>query len=273
MQRKFKIEQFDSQVIPLSPDDLLQLTTIAVSFPIVIEIEGTALDLSGALVPFRFVQNISATITPTTNQFRLGYSALLSVVVHTRTASIPDGDCYCRLTLVKSLSRSVYPARKLLTEGYLATYASIGYGSSSINGAPSDHYFIQNIALADPAAGNDVAFIIPVFTEVIVQIFSFTLVCSVNVVNRIPSITITLPGGASHILKYISSITASQTVRFFCSAQLIDLANAANNIVKLATPTLTLNNGATLSSSIGNLNVTDQITDASVLLKRKTVPF
>jgi hypothetical protein len=273
MKSRFKLEHFDSQVIPLSPDDLLELTTVAVTFPIVIEIEGTALDLAGALVPFRFVQNISASVTPTTNQFRLGYSGLLSVVVHTHTAAIPDGDCYCHLTLVKSASRGVFPHRKLLAQGYIATLSSIGYGSSSNNGPPIDHSFIQNIAIANPAAGADFAFVCPAFTYLEVISLTLDFISDATVVNRTVVLTITMPPGNIHSYPAEVLQVASLTRKYTFTPTPNVVSPGSSFFVTGQLPNLGLQNSMTLSSAVQSIQPADQLDNISILVKRHTTPF
>lgn len=269
---KLKLPEFEYLAVPLSPDDLLELTTVAVSFPITLEIEGTALDKSGNLVPFRFIQDISATVTPTTNQFRLGYQALLSVVVHTHTATIPDGDCYCHLTLVKSASRGVFPHRKVLALGYVSTIASIGYGSSSINGAPTQHFFQQNISIAAPATGSDFAFVTPNHSYLKIKMLTLTFQSDATAGNRIIRFSLTLPPGNLHFFGCPTSHAASSTKLYFFGADGFLDDFTMSNFFLTGMPSLTLTPGTTLSSSIKTMQATDQISDIALLVERTTVP-
>lgn len=270
---KLKLPEFTYQAIPLSPDDLLEVTTIAVSFPIVIEIEGTALDMAGALVPFRFVQNIAATVTPTINRFRLGYQGLLSVVVHTHTAGIPDGDCYSQITLCKSQSRGVFPHRKVLAIGYIATHSSIGYGSDSINGAPREHFFIQNILISDPAAGADFAYVCPNFTLIIPIHVTFTFVSDATVINRYPNLVFRRPPGVDHYVQSTLAIAAS-TTRFPSYYDMsINAFGTGKDTQSIPLPPIPLTSGSTLLTDVSSIQAGDQISDISIYCKRTTIPF
>jgi len=270
---KPKIPEYDYLAIPLSPDDLIQIETVAVSFPISIEIEGTALDSTGNLVPFRFIQDITSSLTVLSQQFRLGYQALLSIVAHTRTASIPDGDCYSRLTLIKSFTNSVFPHRKLLAEGYISTVASIGYGSPSINGAPSDHFFSTLIEVASPVAGANFEFVVPGFTFLKIYCISFLYTSSADVTSRTPAIRYVLPSAQPLIFAGNTFNVASEAITYMYY-QFPLLATINNPKIKnQSIPILNANPGTTINSLINNIQSADTVTEISILALRKTIPF
>lgn len=268
---KFQFPQY--QAIPLSPDDLIQVESISSTFPMTLDIEGTCMNNDGNIVPFQSQQIISAGVTPTTTRFRLGYLFLLSCVVHCRDAGVPDGSCFTRVTLVQDQSGGFYPNRKLLTEGYISTYASIGYGSNGIQGIPSDHFFIENIAVADPAAGANVDYQIPDYTELKIISLSVQMLSDANVASRQFAYRVSLPPAATHNFKVNVTQNNGANYNYIGFLAAYDVPGTTANSRNVSIPEIILYPGCTLSAVLFNIQVGDQFSDFSILALRRTIPF
>lgn len=261
------------QAIPLSPDDLIQVEAISSTTPITLDIEGTCLNNDGVLVPFQAQLPVPTALTPTILRFRLGYLFLLSCVVHCRDAGVPDGSCYIRLTLVNDISGGFYPNRKVLSEGYISTYASVGYGSAQVNGAPTDHYYVDNIAITQPAAGANFSYVCPDYTRLNILNLMGTLTNDANVATRRPIFTLTRPSAGTHQFRQGQDQTAGQTAHY-CLNQtnssygLIN-PNASNGML----PILFLEPGCTIASAVNSIQVGDQWSNISLFVLRRTIPF
>lgn len=261
------------QAIPLSPDDSLLIDVISSTTPVTIILEGTAINIDGALVPFHFELLVPTALTPTQLIALLGYQFLLSVTAFTRTASIPDGSCFIRLLLVQRLTSGVYPHRKLLAQGYISTFASIGYGSSSINGTDSDHHYLENISIANPAAGAGFSFLCPDYTELKILHLNFTLTTDATVANRFVDFTVQLPPGANSSCRTPTAHTAGLSC-FYSLAPLSPQQGNPSLAKLIATITLTeMQSACQFIISVLNIQAGDQFSNISLLVLRKTIPF
>lgn len=260
-------------VIPISPNDNLQIEAISSIVPINLEIEGIALDKRGDLVPFHFSLDVVTAVTLTTLVSHLGYQALLSVSVITRTSSIPDGACYVRLAIVQEQTRAVYPFRKLLSQGYVSTYSSIGYGSSAINGAPSNHEFLVNLSLTNPGIGLPLAYSISDYTRLTILAFRFQFATSAVAVTRDPFISITLPPGNTHIFAATQTIAISDTKNFEFAPGLAEHNNLPVNTSYTPLPPLILEPGSTLGVNAISIQIGDQISNIALLCLQRIIPF
>ena len=268
---KFQLPEY--LAIPASPDDLIQIESFSSSNPVDLICEGVAMNKDGDIVPFLFNFTVSLNLTLETFRFRLGYNFLISIVIHTRTSGIPDGSCYLRLTLVQEETGGVFPHRKLLSQGYISQFASIGYGSAAITGLPREHFFIQNIEIADPGAGNEINFICPGFTSLEIISFRFTFTTSAAVATRLCSLVVSMPPGQPHNFPAYTAQTAGLNIDY----TFFENADPANTI--LATqelgniPRLILQPGCVLETLTNNFVGADQYTSISLLVKRQTIPF
>ena len=196
-----------------------------------------------------------------------------SLTAYTRTASIPDGACFVRLVLVMSQTGSVYPHRKLLTEGYVSTYSSIGYGSASILGPPSDHFYVSSHSFSDPAAGSSITYTIPDFTEFILQSIIFTFAADATVITRRPKITIEYSDSGVH--SYFSTFDhlASETFLYTTTNDIPKYENTSIIVRQFPTPQFRMIAGEKLGIIIQNIQVGDQLSDVRFIALRRTIPF
>jgi len=262
-----------SQAIPLSPDDLIRVEIISSTVPVEIILEGSCFNSQGDIVPFIETLNVTVALTPTAFNIRLGYEFLFSAVLHTRSSGIPDGSCYCRMSLCKSETGGVFPFRKLLAQGYVATTASIGYGSAAILGAPTDHKFMENIEIPNPAPGSNFELVCPDFTCLKLIALQFTLICSATVATRGSQVKISLPPASPLFFMDSQISTASTSYRYLCSNSNYNTAAAFDATFKIPLPDIFLYPGTTISSNIFSLQVDDQLSTISLLTLRKTIPF
>jgi len=271
--KPFKYPTPDYLAIPASPNDLIQIEAVSSAGTLSLVCEGIAMNSQGELIPFLFPFSVSTLNTLTILRFRLGYNFLISIVVHTRTASIPDGACYVRLSLVQSETGGEFPHRKLLSQGYVSTISSIGYGSAAISGAPRDNYFVEHISIPDPAAGLPANFNCPNFSclEIITAVFTYSTSAAAS--NRIGYLEYTLPSGQPIKYQMINSHTLSTTVRYNFSNCSNQTFNIANQVCFTPIPTLFLMPGSSLELFCNNAQAADQVTAASLLVKRHTIPF
>lgn len=262
-----------SQAIPLSPDDLIRVEIISSTVPAELTLEGSCYNSQGDIVPFIETLNVTVALTPTAFNIRLGYEFLFSAVLHTRTSGIPDGSCYCRMSLCKSESSAAFPFRKLLAQGYVATTASIGYGSLAILGAPTDHFFSEHIEITPPGAGLAAEFICPDFTRLKIQVVHGTFTTNAVVSNRALSLDFTMPPAADFRFIIINSVSASQTILFSFGVNLSEASWTSLSTQNQSIPEINLFPGSSLKITAFNLNAGDVLTDLGLLVLRQTIPF
>ncbi len=271
--RKPKFDPPIIQAIPLSPDDLIEVQMLSSSVPVTLDLEGTCYNDQGDIVSFQQQLTVAAALTLTTVRFRLGYLFLLSAVLHTRTSGIPDGACYCRMTLVKSESGGVFPHRKLLSQGYVSTTGSIGYGSSAIQGPPTDHTFIESITQTDPAAGVDFTFTCPDFTRLTILYLEFLFTSDATVISRFPTLELIRPPANPINFSCRDTVLAS-TSRDYMFGQFGDsITSIFDRQDWLAIGNLILEPGSSIRSRVISIQAADQVSDLSIYCKRQTIPF
>lgn len=261
------------QAIPLSPDDKIQVDTIAVTTGINLVIEGSAIDLKGDIVPFSNTININNSITLFVRQFDLGYRYLLSVTARIVGGVVPDGDCYVRLSLVRNLSGGTFPHRIILAQGHCGSRISIGFSIYSNSGYPNEQFFTTNISVTDPAAGAELNFNIPDFTRIEVIAVRATLITSAAVATRIAALVVNVGPGSLHRFNSRGAQVASTTFfyEWYPACSYSGSVNPNDNASSI--PYLTMMPNDRLQTNVNGIQAADQWSNFSVLCKRTTIPF
>lgn len=268
-----KLPEYGFQAIPLSPDDHLQIEHLSYAATMNMVIEGTALNDKGVLIPFRFDYVTKAALTRILFQFKLGYSALISLTLRTSELAIPSGSCYCVVTLVKAITGSEYPQRQVLLNGYVESHVPMSFGNSYVQPILNDQFFIENIIIADPAAATSAILPCPDFTILNILSASFTFTSDANVGNRRLVIDYYFNHLFSHTSIFKGNHAASTSVIYnfsqntpFSTSTLAGYAHA-NLMNCILVP------GSALRIRIIGSQVGDQISTISFFCKRQTIPI
>lgn len=268
-----KIPEYGFQAIPLSPDDHLQIEHLSYSSGMSMILEGTALNDKGILIPFRFEYESKLSLTRIIFHFRLGYSALVSLTLRTSSLVIPSGDCYCVVTLVKAITGSEYPQRQVLLNGYVETHVPLSFMNSYVQPNLNDHFFVQTIAVPDPAPGAQLTFPCPDFTLLEIISFQFDLVSDATVINRL------LRFRLYYGLLYTGAFGTTAAATAGTTRGLLAYNGNSTNLSSIdghyyvPLPSLILQPGYQLQTNTSNLQAGDQITNCTINVKRKTIPI
>ena len=271
--RFVKLEKPIYQAIPLSPDDHLQIVCGAVTAPITIRIEGTALNSRNELVPFNHEFIVAASVTKTARQFRLGYSFLLSVVAYVSTGTVFDGDCYAQLNLVQDQTSGYYPVRKTLAQGYIGSQLSISYGSgTNFTGNPL-HAYLVNIPIADPAVNTAVSYACPDFTCLKIVSITITAVADATVANRQLQVAFTYPGAVPHNYKINVAHTAAANYNYVLCNGNTQVTGITANSFSGNIPNINFMPPGVITCTLLNSQAGDQLSDFSILAERSSILY
>lgn len=257
--------------IPLSPDDAIYIESITGLNNCVLNIQGTAVNLTGDIVNFSEILNVATPGTLFTKVISLGYSFLLSVSVTSFNITLPDGDCFVRCSLINPTSVAPYLRRKILDQGYVSTYSGIGYGTGSVLKRVSDPWFFKTIELANPSAGQNFRYDIPSFIQIFLYAISYTFATSAAVAARYPQIDLYSTVGVVNSYTSDYNQAASSTVRISFN----DTSRTSSIIgssVQCAFGPILLGPSCSIRTAIFNIQAADQISNLAIYCKVQTIP-
>lgn len=133
---------------------------------------------------------------------------------------------------------------------------------------------LQYTTIANPAAGTDFQWAVPIGERVEIVAVRFTLVTSAAVANRYATLTIQEPAGTA-IYRCAPQIvqTASQTRIYYASQCNNAMPVAYTDAEQLALPPRnTIRTLWTLNSAIGLMDVADQISAIHLVYLRQVLP-
>ncbi len=260
------------QAIPLSPDDLIEVTTHALVSGLELWIEGTAFNEQGAIIQFSEMHPIVNTSIPESSRFRLGYKFLLSVVGHFRDSAVPDGQVHAQISLVKSPQANVYNHRKLLAQGYISRSMSIGYGSTAFNNVNSEHLYCADTIVGDPGAGQPILFTIPALSRYHILNVRYTFTTSAAAANRFIQVGIDYGNGLQQFFNSFISIPASRIVAVQHSQFPTVVYDTTLGVLTVYMPILYLESNMTFNVTAINLQAGDAFSDITVATQRRAIP-
>ena len=141
----------------------------------------------------------------------------------------------------------------------------------------SDQFVVGDIAtiiIPSPAPGANLTYMIPAGVRYKVRSIAFNLQTDANVANRRPIILITDPeGGVSYVAVSKALITSAIGTDIVFAPGVDSLSNIIATFITVPLSSeLVLVPGEVLSSGIINIQATDQITEAYLLVERFILP-
>lgn len=167
-------------------EDQLRLTVLNALAGVTVTIRGRCEDLSGRVVPF------GSTLTPASDRtasqvtVRLGEGWLLNAHAFVSAAAPLTGQTFAILSLIRGEGTAALELATLAA-GPITTVQRLSYPGSSVANSLENAGAIRAIGGATPAAGNDVAEVVPTGARWELLSFRATLTTSATVANRYPS--------------------------------------------------------------------------------------
>ena len=197
----------------LTGEDNLRLTTIGALAGAGIAIEGRLIDAAGRVIPFaeRHVPNSNYTANATVHQMREGM--LTHVQLRVTAGAVLRGHVFATLELVRGMTGALQPIATLL-QGYVTANARLAWPGSPIEGSTSGAGRLRTILGTDPAAGAEIAEVVPASVRWRLLSVAYTFVASAAAANREPVLTI--DDGTNALWETSSgvAVTASQTAKY-----------------------------------------------------------
>lgn len=259
--------------VPLTPDNFLQIDVFTSMQNWNLNIEGLAYNIDGTIVPFQNNYRMTNIITVNTFTIRLGYYALISVVASTTDGAVMDGSTFVRISLVGGPAGAVFPFRKLLCQGYLSYYQSVGYGSNGNNDSGMDHLYSLALEPTPPAAGAPFIYTLPPWYHLTFQHIKINYASNATVASRYLFAQFEQQSGLLNSCFARIPLTASLTinVQFYPLGE--ESLTVGSNTLLINMPNIRLDYGGVLTISAINIQAGDEITAVHILAKNQVKPY
>ena len=272
MQKKLLADPIYSGV-PLTPDNFLQIDVFTNQQNWDLLIEGLAYNIDGTIVPFRESHLITNVLTVNTFTIRLGYFALISVVCHTTTGTVPDGSTFCRITLIGPQTGGAYPFRKHLAQGYLSYYQSVGYGSTGMNDSGADHKYAFTLIGGDPSSGDPYQYTLPPWYHMEIHHVYIKFATDATVINRYLFLNYDSGGGTTNRVVSLSPLPQSRTTYVHFYSHCVETYLSAIDTLIVPMPVIRLDYGGVFSVSAYNIQATDQLSEPQIVFLNQIKPY
>ncbi len=183
-------------------EDALRVTTFNAAAGVTLAIEGRRIDVDGHIQPFaeRHVPTTDRTVASTT--FPLGEGFLLNVQLRATAGTPRIAQCFAILEVVRGVTGSVVPLATLV-QGYVTDTSRLAWPGSPLRSSIDGPGVIRSIAGTDPAAGAEIAEVVPANARWQLDTVRVELVTDATVANR--TVTLIVDDGATTL----ASVTAS----------------------------------------------------------------
>ncbi len=268
-----KLQEFQYLGLPLSPDSRLYIRAITQKASVTVQIGISALDHKGEIVFSHERLVLTSVSTLYTEFINLGYSAILSIDFITATNNIAPGDTWISCDIITGRPTSADIFYKNLCQGYIATNQSISYGSNQSTSLLESAWRPLFLTLPNPPAGSNFSYAVRDYTEIKVLSIGLTYTADATAANRAVTLKFT-DNNARAIYGYINFQHVATVTKDYTYFPTVYLSGAfLSSIVPGGIPPVHLTGHWDISSSVTNIQATDQISNIYINCLSRVVPY
>jgi hypothetical protein len=197
----------------LTGEDNLRLTTWGALANAIVLVEGRIVNKAGCVEPFSEFDIPNSDRSTHSKIFPVSEGLLTNVQIRVGTGTSTTGTVAALLEIVRGREGGVQPLGTLL-QGYANSATRLAWPGAPIASLVAGAGRLRTILGTNPAAGVEISETVPTGARWKLRTFSYTLVASAAVANRLPVLTI--DDGANILWEVGNNVaqTASQTAKY-----------------------------------------------------------